>query len=40
VVALADFTSGLSRKQLREMQALVEEHIHEIKKAWKTHFGT
>jgi len=39
VIALADFTRQLSRKQLREMQDLVEERSGEIQKAWKAHFG-
>ncbi len=38
VVALSDYT-GLSRRQLIEIQGLVEERKDEIAKAWKTHFG-
>jgi hypothetical protein len=37
-IALADFV-GLSKKQLFELQNLVEEHCDEITKAWKKHFG-
>jgi hypothetical protein len=36
-VSLADYV-GLSKKQLKEIQKLVEEHASEITKAWKTHF--
>ena len=36
-VALADFV-GLTKKQLSELQKLVEEHRDEIAKAWKKHF--
>jgi hypothetical protein len=38
-VALASF-SGLSKKQLSELQLLVEEHKREIEKAWKKHFSS
>ena len=38
-VALADFV-GLSRRQLSELQNLVEERRDEIAKAWKKHFGS
>lgn len=38
-VALADFV-GLSKKQLKELQSLVEERRDEIAKAWKKHFGS
>ena len=31
---------GLSARQLREAQALVEAHIEEIKNAWNKHFGS
>lgn len=37
-VALADYV-GFSKKQLSELQMLVEEHKNEIAKAWKVHFG-
>ncbi len=37
VVALADF-SGLSQRQLRELQKLVEKRNREITKAWEEHF--
>lgn len=37
-VALADFV-GLSKKQLSELQSLVEDRKDEIAKAWKKHFG-
>jgi len=39
VIALADYTAGLSQKQLREMQRLVEENSRDIETAWKAHFG-
>lgn len=38
IVSLATST-GLSKKQLKEIQSLVESHIDEISKAWKKHFG-
>jgi len=38
IVSLAN-SAGLSAKQLREIQVLVESHIDEISKAWKEHFG-
>ena len=37
VVALAEY-SGLSKKQLRELQKVTQEHQHEITKAWHKHF--
>ncbi len=37
VVALAD-CSGLSQRQLGELQKLVEKRNREITKAWKEHF--
>lgn len=37
-IALADFV-GLSKKQLSELQRLVEEHQDEIAKKWKKHFN-
>lgn len=37
-IALATYV-GLSRRQLSELQKVVEEHYGEIAKAWKTHFG-
>jgi len=30
----------LRAKELREAQRLIEEHIDEIKAAWKKHFGS
>ena len=36
-VALATFT-GLSPKQVREAQSVVEAHIEEIRDAWNHHF--
>jgi hypothetical protein len=36
-VSLADYI-GLSKRQLVELQKVVEEHQHEIIKAWKKHF--
>ncbi len=38
-VALANHT-GLSGRQLREAQAIVEAHIEEIRNAWNHHFGS
>lgn len=38
VIALADY-KGLKKKQLKRLQALVEEHRDEIEAAWKEHFG-
>lgn len=37
VVALSDY-SGLNKKELNELQKLVEEKSGEIAKAWKKHF--
>ena len=31
-------STGLSKKQLRELQILVEEHENVIRDAWNTHF--
>jgi len=38
IVSLA-ISTGLSAKQLKEIQVLVESHIDEISKAWEKHFG-
>jgi Domain of unknown function (DUF4160) len=38
-VALADHT-GLSTKQLREAQAIVETYTKEIQHAWNYHFNS
>jgi len=38
-VGLATHT-GLSTRQLREAQAVVETHIEEIRHAWQHHFGS
>ncbi len=38
IIALAT-SQGLSKKQLSEIQNLVEEHQDEIRKAWQAHFG-
>ena len=37
-VALAT-SAGLSEKQLRQAQLVVESHIEEISHAWYNHFG-
>ena len=37
-VALATYT-GLSARELREAQAVVEAHLEEIQDAWNHHFG-
>jgi hypothetical protein len=39
VVAVATYT-GLSARQLREAQAVVETHIKEIQNVWNDHFGS
>jgi hypothetical protein len=38
-VALANYT-GLSKRQLREAQAVVEAHLKETENAWHHHFGS
>ena len=38
-VALAGQT-GMSTRQLRDAQAVVEAHISEIENAWHRHFGS
>lgn len=38
-VALANYT-GLGKKQLRELQALVKENEDVIRNAWTAHFGS
>lgn len=38
IVALADFSGKISKKELKEIQSLVEERHDEIRKAWKEHF--
>lgn len=37
-VSLANF-EGLTPKQLNRLQRIVEERQHEIRQAWKQHFG-
>ena len=37
IVALAR-SNGLSAKQLKEIESIVEEHENEIKNLWKKHF--
>lgn len=32
-------STGLSGRQLREAEAVVEAHIEEIRNAWNQHFG-
>ena len=39
IVALAT-SVGLSDRQLREAQGIVEEHHEEIRHAWHRHFGS
>ena len=39
VVALADY-EGLSKRQLKELQELTENHALEFTKAWKKHFSS
>jgi Domain of unknown function (DUF4160) len=38
-VTLATYT-GLSKRQLREAQTVVEAHLKEIQDAWNRHFGS
>ena len=38
IVALATY-HGLSKRQLKEVQSLVETHINEITSAWEKHFS-
>ena len=39
VVTVATYT-GLSGRQLREAQSVVEAHLKEIQDAWNYHFGS
>jgi hypothetical protein len=39
IVSLANYT-GFSKRQLAQLQKLVEKHRNEIVKAWKKHFET
>jgi len=39
IVALVTYT-GFSKRQLRGLQKIVEEHKNEIAKAWQKHFKT
>jgi Domain of unknown function (DUF4160) len=34
------YNHHLSRKQLREIEALIDEHFEEIVSAWRDHFGS
>jgi len=34
------YNHNLSRKQLREIEALIDEHYEEIVDAWRDHFGS
>lgn len=38
IVALANF-EGFSKKQLKELQGLVEDHASEFTKIWKEYFA-
>lgn len=38
IVALAQYYQ-LSRKELKEIQDIIEERADEIRKSWKKHFG-
>ncbi|MBI4370116.1 MAG: DUF4160 domain-containing protein [Elusimicrobia bacterium] len=38
IVALAK-NNGLTPRQLNEIQTIIEDKNHEIKNAWKKHFG-
>jgi len=31
---------GYSPKQLKEIESLVEDHLHELISAWQQHFGS
>lgn len=33
-------SAGLSERQLREAQVIVQEHLEEITHAWQRHFGS
>ena len=33
------YNHSLSRKQLREIEAIIDEHYQEIVDAWRDHFG-
>jgi Domain of unknown function (DUF4160) len=37
-IALAQHT-GLSQREISEVQQLVQEHENDIRKAWRRHFG-
>ena len=39
VIALADFT-GLNKKELLDLQKIVEEHYDDIINAWNDHFAS
>jgi hypothetical protein len=30
---------GLTRTQLKQIEGIIEEHFHELKRAWKKHFA-
>ena len=38
IISLAVY-HGLNRRKLNEIQIIVEEHKHEIVKAWERHFS-
>ena len=38
-ISLANFV-GLTKKQINELLKVVEDRKHDIKDAWKTHFGS
>ena len=33
------YNYNLNRKQLRDIEAIIEDHLQEIKDAWNDHFG-
>ena len=39
IISLATYR-GLNKKQLKQMQLLVEKHINEILSAWEKHFSS
>ncbi len=39
IISLATYR-GLNKKQLNQMQLLVEKHIDEILSSWKNHFSS
>ena len=38
IISLANYT-GFNKKQLRKIQAIIEQNENKIRKAWKKHFS-